>query len=290
MFQATFRERCRTAAVERGAVEIAQPIFFLPHLRESAAKDIGLRKQVLKERGLLEVFADVPFVEQPLSELTGRGPGDLPGCILAYQTPSGDVPRRLGYYPKEQTWTAVGDGSLLWIGVDSAEPPKPEEMARKRKIRGYDITLGDGNSWHIPVIRRCDDSTMLPKSFKRNPAGKIESEVRQSSREHWEAFRQAAEWVIGGMEPDKLPEDVAIDLSIRALSINYRFGWVEQNALGIIGSDNYLLALAAAVDIPALNETLAAAKKKNDQQLEQNSTAGQKDCSAITDQAGATCS
>ncbi len=230
------------------------------------------------------------MVEQPLTELTGRGPGDKSGCILYYQTPSGDIPRRAGYYPKEQVWAPVGDGSLLWIGVDTAEPPKPDEMTRKRKTRGYDITLGDGNSWHVPVIRRCDDSTMLPQSFKRGATGKLETEVRHASRDHWEAFREAAAWVIGGMESEKMPQDVAVELSVLALSINYRFGWNEQNAMGIVGSDNYLFVLAAAVDIPALNETLAAAKKKNDQQAEQNSTAGQKEDSQTIGQVGVNCS
>jgi hypothetical protein len=65
-----------------------------------------------------------------------------------------------------------------------------------------------------------------------------------------------------------LDRDTFIDLAVRALGINYRFGWNEQEQLGLIGNDNYLTILAAAVDLPAFNATVEAQKKSSGPQTE----------------------
>lgn len=225
---------------------MAQPIYFLPHLRESAAKDVSLRKQVLKERGLAEIFADVPMVEQPLQELTGRGPGGLPGCLICYQTPKGDVPRRWCYMPKEQTWTPVGDGSLLWIGVDSAEPPTPEEMARKKQYDGYSVLLGDGNRWSVPVVRAPDDTTSLPRDMVWDATGRLIEPIKPLYESYWNESKETAAWVFDGVKPDDYGR--ALELAVRALSINYRFGRNEQNILRVIDSETLAGLLIATVD------------------------------------------
>lgn len=270
---------------------MAQPLYWLPNLRQDAAGSVPLRRAVLRERGLGDVFADVPFEQQSLWELPGRGPGDAPGCLLCYQAPSGAVPRRLGYYPDEQTWQPVGDGSLLWIGIDSAEPPKPEEMARPQRVRGYALSLGDGNEWAIPVVRRHDPDhpTLLPCAFTRDAAGRQVETVRNAYRPHWEAFRQAAEWVYGGMPAESIGREEVVDLAVRAIGINYRFGWQEQNALQVIDSENYLTIVAAAVDLPSFNESMAAQKKMNYCHTEQSTTPGRLDGSQTTRHPGATC-
>jgi hypothetical protein len=235
---------------------MAQPLYFLPHLRQAAADSLPLRRSVLKERGLDGIFADVPFQEQPLHELPGRGPGKLPGCLLTYQTTTGQVPRRIDYRPAEQTWTPVGDGSLLWIGVDSAEPPTPEELQRVKVCRGYPITLGDGREWQVPVIRRSDPErpTFLPSAFVRNGAGTLVEQVRASYRSHWEAFADVAEWIYAGSPEGRFTNEQIVDLAIHALSINYRFGWHEQNLLQVVDSENFLSIVALAVDYPAFTD------------------------------------
>lgn len=271
---------------------MAQPIYFLPHLRKAAADSAPLRKSVLKERGLADIFSDLPLEQQPIAELPGRGPGGLPGCLLCYQTPAGDVPRRWGYYPAEQSWTPVGDGSLLWIGLDSAEPVKPEEIARPRPVRGYSLELA-GQTWTIPVIRRPPDAefqTLLPRAFTRNAAGQQVETVRSAYQHYWDDFRAAAEWCYGGMEPGAFDQDQAVDLAIRALGINYRFGWEEQNVLQVVDSDNYLLILAAAVDLPTFEASIDPQKKMNGHSVEPSSTPGPAaDCPDISP-VGATCS
>ena len=225
---------------------MAQPLYFLPNLRAAAAEGVALRKQVLKERGLLEVFTDVPYVEQPLNELKGRGPEGLAGCILYYQTPNGQIPRRDGYCPKEQSWTPVGDGSLLWIGVDTAEPPKPEEMARKKQYDGYSVLLSDGNRWNVPIIRAPDDSTSLPRDMVWDSTGRLIEPIKPAYEAYWNETNETAGWVFDG----KPVEDYgrALELAVRALSINYRYGRNEHNVLRSIDSETLSGVLVATVD------------------------------------------
>ncbi len=246
---------------------MAQPLYFLPDLRESAAKDVALRKQILKERGLLEVFADVPMVEQPLAELTGRGPGDKSGCMLYYQTPSGDIPRRAGYYPSEQSWTPVGDGSLLWIGVDTAEPPKPEEMARKKRHNGYWVELGDGNKWLVPVIRRPDDSTELPADMVWDSAGRLIKPIKAAYQAYWNETAEVAAYFF---EDAELSEGRALELAIRALSLNYRYDRTAHNILRAVDTATWPLVIGCTVDLPK-SDALADAQKKMNAPLQAES-------------------
>ena len=250
------RSQCRFSTFGKATSNVAQPVYFLPHLRESAAKDVALRKQVLKERGLFEIFADVPMVEQPIAELTGRGPDGLPGCIIGYQTAAGDIPRRLGYYPKEQTWTPVGDGSLLWIGVDTAEPPKPEEMARKKQYDGYAVLLADGNRWNVPIIRAPDDSTALPRDMIWDATGRLIEPIKPLYQAYWDETAETAGWVFDGKEPDYAR---ALELAIRALSINYRYDRNLHNVLRAIDSETLTGVLVATVDGMSQKKRLTSA-------------------------------
>jgi len=264
---------------------MGQPLYFLPNLRAAAAESIATRRSVLKERGLSDVFADVPLVEQPLAELRSRGPGDKPGCILYAQAVDGSIPRQSGYYPSEQTWTPVGDGSLLWIGVDNAEPPKPEEMQRHTLCRGYPV-----GGWSIPILPRHDPAkpTLLAAAFTTDASGNQIQTVRAAYREHFEAFREAAEWVYAGMPDDGPPQSTLVDLAIRALSINYRLEWELQNVLQVVDSENFGTMICAAVDLPGFQEASEAQKKTAVQSAMLSSTPGQPDESTTTPPVGAT--
>jgi hypothetical protein len=224
---------------------MAQLLYFLPDLRQAAAESIPLRRSVLKERGLAEIFADVPFDQQPLWELPGRGPDNRAGCLLYYQTPAGGIPRRAEYQPKEQAWTPVGDGSLLWIGIDTAEPPKPEEMARRKQYGGYFVELGDGQRWIVPTIRRPDGSTELPTDMIWDAAGRLMEPIKAAYQAYWEETAEVAQWFFEEAEPNRAR---ALELAVRALSLNYRFGRNEQNILRTIDRETVFTLLAATVE------------------------------------------
>lgn len=265
---------------------MAQPLYYLPNLRKSAVESLPLLRSVLRERGLADVLADVPQEQFSLSELPGRGPGNSAGVMLAAQTAAGEMPRRLGYYPQEQEWTQVNE--LLWIGVDPAEMPKPGELERLRVCRGYEIEM-NGQRWQVPVVRRHDPAkpTLLPSAYSRNAAGQQVETVRAAYRGHWEAFRDAAAWAYDGMPEGRFSVADLVELAIRALSINYRFGWNEQNLLQTIDSENFLSVIAAAVDLPGYQAAADAQKKMSEPAVTPNSTPGLPDGCQTTSPVGA---
>jgi len=241
---------------------MAQPLYFLPNCRRTAIETAGrLNRSFLQERGIDRVFADVDGAKEcSISELAGRGPGDQSGVILAYQSPETDLPRRIGYYPKEQWWEQVGE--LLWVGIDTAEPPTPEDLRRKVQHNGYRHTLA-GAEWLIPVIRRPDKSTELPCSLKWDAAGNVITPIKQEYRGYWEASAEICKWFFAddddeGDKPKHVRQAEALDFAVRALGLNYRFGRSEQNLLEPIDAGNVMEILALTVDLPSV----LSAKKK----------------------------
>lgn len=268
---------------------MAQPLYFLPDLRAAQCDNTALRRSVLKERGLTDVFADVPMEQQPCFDLTGRGPGNKSGVILAYQTAAGHVPTRLGYYPDEQDWTPVGDGSLLWIGINPADPPKPEEMARRRQYGGYSLPLGDGNRWQVPIIRRRDGSSELPRAMGWDAAGRYAEPLKPAFQSYWDETGPVADWYFGGMvEP--FGNQRALELALRALSLNYRYGRNEHAVLNVIDTETFLTVLAATIDAFRVDDVLESLKKTSDPQDTQSISLGQPEGSPDTNPAAATCS
>jgi hypothetical protein len=269
---------------------MSQPLYFLPNLRAAQCENVALRRAMLKERDLTEVFADVPMVEQSLFDVTGRGPGDKSGCILAYQTPAGDVPTRLGYYPNEQTWTPVGDGSLVWIGIDPSDPPKPADLARRKQYASYGVTCGDGNQWAVPVIRRPDDSTDLPTDMVWDATGRFIEPIKPAYQSFWTEAAEFSAWYYGGgYLSGQFPAERGVELAIRALSINYRFGRNEQNMLRVVDRDCYEMILSATVDAPNAASYVEAEKKTSGLLSTANTTPGSQDDCQVIDQPAATC-
>lgn len=84
-----------------------------------------------------------------LSPITlGATPSGNAGCIL-------DDPKRHESSPcyrvDQQTWQRLGD---LWVGYWKDDPPKPSDLERASLIPGYEIELGDGNLWRVPLARQ----------------------------------------------------------------------------------------------------------------------------------------
>jgi len=243
-----------------------QPLYFLAGVTPATltpgnGQHVRLCRSLLSSRGLADVFADVAEGEYSSFELPGRGPCDRVGTILAYNTPAGQAPRRLGYWPEEQQWTQVGDD--LWIGIDPAGPPTPEELRRKRQFDWWQAVLGDGAKYSIPVIRRPDGSTGLPTELYVHPlTGRLEEPIKARYRRYWDESAEVADWFFNGGfdgETSSFTKARALALAVDALSINYRYGPLEQSVLRLVDSENYLTVLSATVDVQGV---VAAGQQK----------------------------
>jgi hypothetical protein len=255
-------------------------LYFLPNLRKQQCDSVSQMRAILKERGLTDVFADVPQEAMCIVPLDGRGPEDKSGVILAYTSPATDIPRRIDFRPAEQEWTKVDDG--LYIGIDTAEPPTPDDLQRAAQFGGYWAPL-NGHKWLIPVIRRPDDTTLLPRSWKWDATGRDVQPIKREYRAFWDETAEVLGWFLADELPATATSVRALELCVRALSINYRFGRNEQNLIGPIDPDNAMTILGITVDYPRFSEI----QKKTSALPPLNSGAGPTADSLTTDQAAA---
>lgn len=272
-----------------------QPLYFLPGLtKDQLAPQERLDRSVLRARGLADVFADCDYRDCLLNEPSSLGPGDKSGLYLTYQVPvTCELPRRTGYYPDEQEWHPVGDGSLLWIGIDKSSPPTAADMVRKRIYHGYYFTLADDQQWAVPVIRRPDGSTELPCDMVFDAAGNVVEPIKRAYVSYWEESADVAEWFFTsqGFDQQHFSKARALRLAIRALGLNYRYGVNEQNVVRAIDTLNWVSVLGATVDLPKMIELTEQKKSAVATVAEPSNTLpGPPVDSETTDPVAATCS
>ncbi len=225
---------------------MATPLYFLVGIRPHQFAPNGkLCRSLIDSRGL--PFEDLTDAGQlSICEIPGSGPGGKSGVIVCALPVSGIVPKRIGYHPREQDWHQIDDG--LWIGLDKIEPPTPEELQRRRMHRGHVLTLGDGQAWEIPVVRRpLDGSTDLPCGYQLSGGRWLES-IKPQFKPLWEEA--------GEVHRDcrELGFDRLLGYALNVLAINYRVGSNEQNLLGLIDSTNWVEILVLSFDQPLIDE------------------------------------
>jgi hypothetical protein len=245
---------------------MSQPLYFLPHLQWNREQNHAMTRQILKMRGLAEVFSDVSHDQILSAPLAGRGPGELSGSVIAYQTVKGEPPRRIGYYPGEQKWTPIGDGSLCWIGIDTDSPPTPDDLRRRKEHGSYRLELGDGNTYAIPVVRRPHGGTELPTDMYLDATGALCEPIKPAYEVYWESAAEVCEWYFGdfdssGRKVREFHSARALQLAVDVLSLNYRYSMQEQNVLRLIDKENFQTVLMCSIDWPAVRDEMLAQKK-----------------------------
>lgn len=290
---------------------MAAPLYFLPNCSKDAVAPAGnLNHKLLAERGLGHVFGEPGStvrlkgltVDTACSQLAGRGPGNLSGVILCALPTSGQAPRRIGYYPAEQKWVPWLDGSQVWIGWDPSEPPGPEDLARRERFPGHAVELADGNSYEIPVVRSpvTGRGTSLPCTMGWDSAGAFEVRIKAEYRTAWDESERSATLFYGGVaDPGwrRIDYEEALRMCLRALSLNYRLGRLEQNAFGLVDTETCQRILGATVDWPTVEREMELSKKNGGSPAtpdSPNSTPGDEDSAdstpESTDRAEANCS
>jgi hypothetical protein len=220
-----------------------------------------LKPEFLDRFSLSAVFTDLgPVAEEFFSPIsTATGPGGHAGMLLCALPTNGDKPERLGYYAPLQNWEAVEEnGQMFWVGVDKEEPIRPIDLVRKTVIPGYVCDL-PGGTWSIPVIRNYEGGTGLPKDWQWDGNGEVTEIVQATYRGLWDEFAGVVDLYFGENEDEmagvfSLTPAEAMLRCAQVLSVNYRFGRVEQNLTGVIGSETWMTILSCAVDLPTFQD------------------------------------
>lgn len=272
---------------------MAPPTYFFPRVtRDRLVKKDRLDREFLLDVGLARTFDDITSVQQQCScvDMTGTGPSGASGCLLTAMPVSGDAPVRVGYHPKFQTWKAVM-ADRVWAGVDNEYPVTPDDIVRRKTRHGYQSEM-QGSVWLIPIIRGPGGSTALESDWEWDEEGVVQETVAETWRDMWEAFVSVQEMLFRHNAVEfEMSRQEGGDRCIDAVSINYRFGPVEQNILKLINSDTWLTILMSAVDYPTFRAALVFDEQKKTTPDEADDSPptvpGSEDCDPTTDQAEA---
>ncbi len=275
---------------------MAAPIYFFPGvpLAELFTTE-ALNVSRLGKYDLAGVIGDVAPSGLTTMDLKGKGPGDASGAMLSVN-PQGKAPPRAGYLPEFQRWTKVRIEPELWIGIDNEYPPVPADLARPNQVEGHVVTLADGHGWQVPVVRTIVHETKLPRDLYRGPDGELQVAIKPAFEELWDESKVIWDMLFGNEdkpEGDDDPQTMALsdilDLCVRFLGVNYRFGHAEQAALRPIDTmhSTWQSIFVAAVDGPFLESVMAAQKKSGDSPPPDTASSdpGQPDTSPATDPA-----
>jgi len=223
---------------------MAQPRYFLkdvkPDGRGSIANGGNLDQSILRDMGLVETFSDVRLEDIARNPVLGNGPDGHSGTVITYQTPSGELPKIIGY-DESLNWTQVHD--QLWVGIDPSDPPHPQDLVRKKRFTGY-----NQDQFSCAIVRRPDGSTELPCSFRFYNVGNQEV-VHDGYRALYDDLAQAVEWFQKNeFDNGKFDKWQAVELAVRVIGVNYRFSKIEQTLLDVVTTENFLLVLAHSID------------------------------------------
>lgn len=179
----------------------------------------------------------------------GEGQGTEPqGGMLLTNCPAGVTPQ-LVVDAERQTWAHFEKFS---IGYWNDRKPGPGDLERPEKIRGWDVRLGDGTAWCVPLaIALPFAKTALPERFGVAADGKMTRRVIEKYAElygYGEQLFDAAK-AEGGFAKD---EAEVLPWACAALGANY-FGGVHEfaGALGLFDTKTLGDTLAAIVNAPA---------------------------------------
>lgn len=176
-------------------------------------------------------------------------------------------PDRMNWRPKEQTWKQA-ENKKFWIGFWNDRKPTEADLRRESMLDGYDIQLGDGGKWRIPIARLYPAGTCLEQTMILSDGvckyEVIEKHLQFSRRVEalWDDFQIQAGWKEGDY---KLEDPQRYELAAEALKLNYFAGIDEVNMLRLLTTRTIRKALAAILDVPHMEEiarTLSGQDKK----------------------------
>jgi hypothetical protein len=212
----------------------------------------------LAEHGLGSVL-EVGDIDTAIVESGGLGAG----AIVTRSESMGEYRPR--YRPDEQTWQTFGAVS---VGFYTAARPTPRSLARPKSIRGWKHSLGDGQEWVVPQLRKVDEgevSVVTParmvwdgSAWQRGSVIERFASIDGVVSEYLEQWRSAYDQTPVGGVFDGIDYPGVIESAVAVLSANYYVGNREASVLGLFTEhDEAQGVLQVAASIPLLAAWIA---------------------------------
>lgn len=179
----------------------------------------------------------------------GIGPEGQTGIVF-HRHPNSTLPRPLEWQP-----AALGsDGTKplrdYWIGWHQGYPPGPQELQRGLSMRGFDVELGDGNRWRIPLVLACNELDAervsgLPSEYRVLDSG----EIGPAAKREFDPLLARARRLLAGAEDEDAPADPNVfDYVAALLAVAYRIGGNEIAALRLLSCDQAAQCVMLSLD------------------------------------------
>lgn len=174
----------------------------------------------------------------------GATPGGKPGCLLSdgsrhFKTAS--------YRADQQEWQRYKG---YWVGFWKDDYPLPVDLECKDMVPGYELELGDGNLWRIPLVRQFDNGqagSQLPHKLKVNESGDwVVGDILDKYQAVWSLatdffdlwHESLTEAIEGGNDSFNFDYEQPQRSAIQLLSANYAICDVEASLLGLLLSND----------------------------------------------------
>lgn len=180
---------------------------------------------------------------------------------------------KIGFYSESQVWTNIpndqGEATNFWIGYYREFRPTPKDLEKKEIVPGYELELGDGNLWTIPVARRFMEGCLLPKAESML----VQGVVSYTLLGKYLALQKIAEQLFVhyhldiNQEIKKEENFLTTDADFfnaccLVLSTNYNIDYREVSILHLLTTDNKVALLQSVIDMQYI-ESLLEDKKKS---------------------------
>lgn len=158
------------------------------------------------------------------------GPNGKPGFTL-FQDTVNVIPELTPSSSHE--WLDRGD---FWIGWDKMNPPTPDDLQRDAIIKnGYKLEDSNGNSWHLPIVRSYQRSSMLPADYAFGADGSVTSVPKPCYKTYWDLAGELFEYQVSGAKSESWPEARVVLAAVTMLGLNYRVTIHELEAMRTMG-------------------------------------------------------
>jgi hypothetical protein len=197
------------------------------------------------ENGSIPEFLASRFDAVKTTRFPSAGPENMRGGMLA--SPFADV---LVEYDKENEIYKWRKMSGIHIGVRKKDKPSPLDFFIPELVHdamGYNVTMGDGQKWLIPVAKVDSKNYSLPVRDMLDESGKV---VREVDERYFE-ISSLAEQIWNSLDDDghiNLDENFIRSVCIAAIKVFHNIGDIEIYALGLLTRAAYQGVLEAIID------------------------------------------